>query len=102
MWQIFENLNSYEIARIYFHQLLDETSKINELLIEDNLKQYMSTLGRLVTDKKDSYIFEYHYANRLQDVISIILTEDLPVVLDAGCGLGTESLLFGLLGAKVL
>ena len=103
MWKNFQSLNPNQIARVYHRQLLREAAVAEEFLNKgDLLKQYMSTLSRLVVDGEHNHIIEYHFANRLQDVIAVILDEDRPIVLDAGCGLGTESLLFGLLGAEVL
>ena len=94
---------THRCTRVYYRQLLREASVAKEFLNKDNLLgEYMATLGRLVVARNHNHIFEYHFANKLQDVIAIILDEDKPIVLDAGCGLGTESLLFGLLGSEVL
>lgn len=103
MWKDFEGLASKNIIKVFLNQLSKELDSSEEFL--DNtelLKEYMATLARYKSDKKKSHIFEYHFINRLRDAVNIILEKNEPLILDAGSGLGTESLLFGLLGARVL
>ncbi len=103
LWQSFKGLNPDEIINVFYSQLQEEIGLAKGFLNDERLiKEYMATLGRYRTGNERDHIPKYHFANRLRDAVSLILEKMDPVVLDVGSGLGTESLLFGLLGAKVL
>lgn len=103
MWQSFKSLSPTEIISLFYAQLQKEIDTAKEFLDNDKLiKEYMATLGKYRIENENNHISEYHFINRLQDVVTLILGKNNPAVLDVGSGLGTESLLFGLLGAKVL
>ena len=47
-------------------------------------------------------IFRYHYIKRIQPIVDEIKKNGIRTILDAGCGIGMEALLFALLGCEVV
>jgi len=61
-------------------------------------KYYYGSLG----NKTRRYLYRNLYHNRLRYITDLLLSLRSPIILDAGCGLGSEALLFSSLGAKVV
>lgn len=96
--------NYYTIACQLFKIILSEI-KFHEhstkYLTKEEFKalcQYYSTWMR----SKSKY-FRHYFAQRLKNSVKFIIDSDStqPSVLDCGCGFGSESIAFRLLGAKV-
>jgi len=66
------------------------------------LSEYYIEAGLL--RKRKSSFFRHHYAKPFSAALSFLLSipKKRPVILDLGCGTGTQSLAFALLGAKVI
>lgn len=68
----------------------------------DYMAEYYNEAGLLRRWRKP--FFRHHYAKTFAATVSFLfsMTEKHPVILDLGCGTGTQSLAFALLGAKVI
>ncbi len=53
-------------------------------------------------NKARRYVYKNLYQGRLRYVTNLLPSLKRPLILDAGCGLGSESLLFSFLGANVV
>ena len=91
----------YCLSRDFFHGLC------KEVRFHEYSRKYLSPAQYKVLK---SYYYRYaknvdyyghHYAQRLKHVVKLILDSPSPKVLDVGCGVGSETILFGLLGTKV-
>jgi SAM-dependent methyltransferase len=59
-------------------------------------------LGRLVNEHTRSFFF-YHFGPLFVKAVSTFFcAEEMPLIVDLGCGSGSASILFGLLGARVI
>jgi 2-polyprenyl-3-methyl-5-hydroxy-6-metoxy-1,4-benzoquinol methylase len=94
-------LSPYEAVQVFCELLRDELNYQSAHGLDiQALRRYYQNL--FLTDGTPSPLGVYGYASRLAPALQS-LGEAEPTVrlLDAGCGYGTESLLFALLGAKV-
>lgn len=91
----------YCLSRDFFHGLCEEVR------FHEHSRKYLSPAQYKVLKSyyyrhvKNVDYYGHHYAQRLRHVVRLILDLPSPMVLDAGCGVGSETILFGLLGAKV-
>lgn len=53
-------------------------------------------------NKARRYVYKSLYQSRLRYITNLLPSLKRPLILDAGCGLGSESLLFSFLGANVV
>lgn len=92
----------YCLSRDFFHGLCEEVR------FHEHSRKYLSPAQYKVLksyyrkyNEKNAEYYGHHYAQRLRHVVKLILDLPSPMVLDAGCGVGSETILFGLLGADV-
>jgi len=62
------------------------------------LRKYYGSIG----NKARRYVYKSLYQSRLRYITNLLPSLKRPLILDAGCGLGSESLLFSFLGANVV
>jgi SAM-dependent methyltransferase len=68
---------------------------------KDYFSAYYREAGLLRTWRRP--FFRYHYSRTFAQAASFLLADkEQPLILDLGCGTGTQSLAFALLGAKVI
>ena len=89
-----------QLFKIIFHEM-----KFHEYSRKYLTKEEFKTLCRYYSAwiKRSKYSGHY-FAQRIKNAMEFIIDSDStqPTVLDCGCGFGSESIAFGLLGAKVL
>ncbi|UCF05916.1 MAG: class I SAM-dependent methyltransferase [bacterium] len=101
MYDAIRGLPAYQVAD-HFHSILEkEVYAMERILSGDPRETYMATLGRIKTRPQRCFVFSYRFNKRIEPAIKLIQEQKVTWVLDAGCGLGTEALLFGLMGVKV-
>lgn len=98
-----ENRDPYVIARKLFEVVRAE------LLLHKNSAEYLSRDEAALllryygnTLRKNPARQSHYFAQRIKNVVKLLLYGKQPRILDCGCGFGTESLIFALLGGKVL
>jgi len=98
--------NYYMIANFIFRKIFDEIqfhSRSTRYLTRDEFR----ALRRYYSSWMKSSLDEFHghyFARRIKNAVKLIIESrggTKPNVLDCGCGFGSESIAFGLLGAKV-
>lgn len=92
-------IKTEEIINDFYYLLISEYDGINPLLSQEEytvFRKYYHFLG-----KQRRYLYQDLYQRRLSYVTRLLLLNGGLSILDAGCGLGTESLFFSSLGAKV-
>jgi len=91
------------IGREHFYRVINEVEfhkKNDKYIPNSELKHIVNYYKRYGPGNYKFY--SYLYALKLKDVVeSIINSQKQLTVLDAGCGVGSESILFSSLGAKV-
>ena len=96
-------LSDYDVGRVFRLCVIEEmrTGKLNHLSQKalDYCLPYTKRIARRAEYSS------HNYGRRMEPVVHILrqiqLVERNPFVLDCGCGLGSESILFGLMGARV-
>jgi 2-polyprenyl-3-methyl-5-hydroxy-6-metoxy-1,4-benzoquinol methylase len=95
--------NGHSIVDYFFNQLLDEfnfhknSEKYLNKIQTRNLIQYYRNYNRHTIEQ-----FSYYYGLRSQNSVDLINNSEKKIfILDAGCGLGSMSIFFSLLGAEV-
>ena len=99
-----KSMDNYSIVNYFFKELLNEFKYykksgkyLNNSQYKDLLKYYKNYNHHNI-----DYL-SYYYTLRLKKIIDLILKSKKQVnILDAGCGLGTITILFSLLGSKVM
>lgn len=95
--------DSYILTKDFFYNLCKElqyhehSRKYLALDMYKSLRGYYSNYNL-----KNANYYGHYYAQRVRDAVNFVLNSLSPSVLDAGCGVGSESLLFSLLGANVI
>ena len=97
-WQY---MDPYEKAA-YFRTLIQEEVETCEIILTKNesliLKAYYSSTMK----NKDWFKLSQHvHAERVKHLVRIVEARKAKKILDAGCGLGSEAILCGILGADV-
>lgn len=96
--------DAYLLAKRFFFDLCEELKyhgRSDKYLTRENQKTFEEYYNPNYTIKPNYY--GNFYAQRIKDMIGLILhSPNTPRLLDAGCGLGSEAILFSLLGAKVI
>ena len=98
------NEDAYNIAYRFFKMILSEINFHNhssKYLTSDESEHLRQYYGSWTKGKSE--FFGHYFAQRLRTAIKMLMSSKHEVrVLDCGSGLGSESIIFGLLGAKVL
>lgn len=95
--------DSYILIKDFFYNLCEElqyheySRKYLALDMYKSLRGYYSNYNL-----KNANYYGHYYAQRVRDAVNFVLNSLSPSVLDAGCGVGSESLLFSLLGSNVI
>ena len=88
---------------IYFYQVLQkEIIEGNPFLSSQDMQSLRNHRPRLINPKPypPEYI-RYVYLSRRMPAINAILNDKNPIVIDGGCGYGSDSLMFAFFGARV-
>lgn len=86
-----------------FYSLLErEYDGGNPFFDSNGYRRFQRYYHRSFRNKVRRYIFKNLYYNRLHYMINLLFSLKNPIILDAGCGLGSESIFFSFLGAKVV
>jgi len=86
-----------------FYSLLErEYEGGNPFLDSNGYRRFQRYYHRSFKNKARRYLFKNLYYSRVRYMINLLFTLKNPIILDAGCGLGSESILFSFLGAKVV
>lgn len=106
MLPMIKGSNSYAIANQLFRVILNEVKfhgSSRAYLTENEFEALRRYYSSWMNSRWTSY-FGHYFARRLKNSVKFIINQDdaQPSVLDCGCGFGSESIAFGLLGAKVL
>ena len=92
---------AYQLFKIIFHEIKFHEHSTKYLTKEEfkALRQYYSTWMKSCVSK----FYGHYFARRIKNAGKLITDSDTtrPSVLDCGCGFGSESIAFGLLGAEV-
>lgn len=94
--------DSLEIFNDFFSILEREYDKGNPFLDSDGYRRFQSYYRRSFKNKARRYLYKNLYHSRLRYMINLLFNLRNPIILDAGCGLGSESIFFSFLGAKVV
>jgi SAM-dependent methyltransferase len=95
--------DSYEIAADFYRRLRSEVVEGNPNLTRKENETLRAYYPIMMQDA--SYpmrLAQRIYASRRRHAVAAICAAESPVVLDAGCGYGSESFLFAALGAQVI
>jgi 2-polyprenyl-3-methyl-5-hydroxy-6-metoxy-1,4-benzoquinol methylase len=94
---------SYNIASHIFRVLLNEIEfhkRSERYLTKEETKALCRYYSNWI--RRSEYC-EHYFAQRIKKVVEILINSNTQLsVLDCGCGFGSESIAFGLLGAKVV
>jgi len=86
----------------FFSLLEREHDGGNPFLDSNGYRRFQRYYGPSFKNKARRYLFKNLYYSRLRYMINLLFCLKNPTILDAGCGLGSESIFFSFLGAKVL
>jgi len=90
-----------EIINNFYCALEREYDGKNPFLDSEEYRIFRKYYGSL-RNKARRYLYKNLYQSRLRYITNLLLSLKGPHILDAGCGLGSESLLFSSLGANVV
>lgn len=93
--------DSQEIIDDFCSSLKREYDGENHFLNSEELKIFRKYYGPL-KNRIRQHLYERLYSSRLGYISNLLPTLKRPLILDAGCGLGSESILFSIFGANVL
>ena len=99
--RLFKLHGSYDKARYFCTLIIQELEDRDNFLMPEEAASFGAYYGNL--DRKSDAMrnhFAHRYAQRIQHLVTNV-TEGTKA-LDAGCGLGSESILAGILGAHVI
>jgi len=91
--------------------ILDAQRYLNNFLIElqeipftpEERKLLLQVIFGKLVDERTRPFFLYHFRPLLKKAVDIFFCEEQrPLIVDLGCGSGSASILFGLLGARVI
>ena len=94
--------DSREVINDFYCALEQEYDGRNPFLDSDEYRIFQKYYYGLLENKARRYLYRNLYQNRLRYIMNLLLSLKGPLILDAGCGLGSEALLFSSLGAKVV
>lgn len=92
---------SQEIINNFCYALEREYDGKNPFLDSKEYGIFRKYYGSL-RNKARRYVYKSLYQSRLRYITNLLPSLKRPLILDAGCGLGSESLLFSFLGANVV
>lgn len=92
---------SQEIINNFCYALEREYDGKNPFLDSEEYGIFRKYYGSL-RNKARRYVYKSLYQSRLRYITNLLPSLRRPLILDAGCGLGSESLLFSFLGANVV
>lgn len=95
--------NPYFLAKKFLYKLCEELEyhkKSREYLSLEQFEILRGYYSRYSIKNVDYY--GHYYSKRIETIINFITKNPSVFILDAGCGVGSESIFFGLLGANVL
>ena len=92
---------SQEIINNFCYALEREYDGKNPFLDSEEYGIFRKYYGSL-RNKARRYVYKSLYQSRLRYITNLLPSLKRPLILDAGCGLGSESLLFSFLGANVV
>lgn len=99
----FKDKTPYEIGIQANKSIQEEYDGCNLSLNLEEYKALQKYYHSALASKERRYIYEHLYAERLEYIVFLLISGARPVkILDAGCGVGSESILFALLGAEVI
>ena len=87
-------------AQRYLRNVFAELDEISFTADERN-KLSQAAVAKLVNEKTRSFFF-YHFLPLYVRAVHALFTRQRPLLVDLGCGSGSVSILFGMLGAKVV
>lgn len=94
------NSSCADAVECFTHMLEREFSLIQPRLSDKLfLMAYSPTIIKLVGAESD--VYRHHFCAKLEDAYNLIQQAPHAVVVDAGCGIGTEALFFGMMGVRV-
>ena len=97
-----ESLYRREAADFY-KRLRQEVVRGNDCLTADENRALQAHYPIMMNSRRyPATLAETIYASRRRHAVAAIRDTEMPVVLDAGCGFGSESFLFAMLGARVI
>ena len=91
-----------EIINDFYYALEQEYDGKNPFLDFEEYRIFRKYYCGSFRSKARRYLYKNLYQNRLRYITNLLLSLRSPLILDAGCGLGSEALLFSSLGAKVV
>ena len=95
--------NGFEIGFQFSQQLIEELEDAGHVLNSQELSYLRNYYHGFLRGEEQRSIRRLYYARRLQDVLDKLLCDpQRPLIIDAACGLGSTSILFGLLGADIV
>ncbi|MEM2505871.1 MAG: hypothetical protein QXF61_02365 [Nitrososphaeria archaeon] len=99
-----ENIDSYaisfELAKIFMNELKFHLCN-QKYLSKDELSQLYQYYKKFLNKNLKRQL--HYFAQRIKKVVELLVKSKTQLsILDCGCGFGTETLIFALLGAKVL
>lgn len=94
--------DSQEIINDFYSVLEKEYDGKNPFLDSEEYRIFREYYYGSLRNKARRYAYKNLYLNRLRYTTNLLLSLRGPLILDAGCGLGSEALLFSSVGAKVV
>jgi len=94
--------DSSGIFNDFFSILEREYDSGNPFLDSDGYRLFKRYYRRSFNNKLRRALYKKSYYSRLHYMINLLFNSRNPIILDAGCGLGSESIFFSSLGAKVV
>lgn len=91
--------DSYQIANSLYETVAHEIQR-NESLGDEDIARMVYYYHHLLDPKKSAF-FKHHFAHRLAFILNHIVKGPYTTILDAACGMGTQGILYGMLGFKV-
>ena len=86
----------------FFSLLEREYDGGNPFLDSNGYKRFQRYYHHPFKNKARRYLFRNLYHSRLRYMMSLLSSLKNPIILDAGCGLGSESIFFSFFGARVV